>query len=123
MGEDNAGGQSPHEPLTLDRFRELMAHLPGSTRICYHSYNGGCALTPFKVPSLWIYPKDGPGQLVVINPGGDYDGRIPRSAPDRTEYWSFEVQIYDCTYEQAERVLRERLGHDEDCGFNYRINW
>lgn len=36
---------------------------------------------------------------------------------------SFEVQISGCTREQAEKVLRERLGHDEDYGFAYTLNW
>ncbi len=35
----------------------------------------------------------------------------------------FEVRIGGCTYEQAQRVLQERLGHDEDYGFNYTLNW
>lgn len=36
---------------------------------------------------------------------------------------SFEVQVIGCSYEQAETVLRERLGHDEDYGFPYTLNW
>lgn len=35
----------------------------------------------------------------------------------------FEVRISRCTREQAEQVLRERLGHDEDYGFPYNLKW
>jgi hypothetical protein len=35
----------------------------------------------------------------------------------------FVVEISGCTHEQAEQVLRERLGHDEDYGFPYSINY
>jgi hypothetical protein len=35
----------------------------------------------------------------------------------------FTVTIKGCTREQAEQVIRERLGHDEDYGFNYTLNF
>jgi hypothetical protein len=35
----------------------------------------------------------------------------------------FTVSVNGCTSEQAEQVLRERLGHDEDYGFDYQINF
>lgn len=37
-------------------------------------------------------------------------------------HW-FAVEIAGCSREQAEQVLRERLGHDEDYGFKYTLNW
>lgn len=36
---------------------------------------------------------------------------------------TFHVHITGCTRGQAERVLRERLGHDEDYGFDYQLNF
>ena len=35
----------------------------------------------------------------------------------------FVVQVTGCERKQAEQVLRERLGHDEDYGFDYTLNW
>jgi hypothetical protein len=35
----------------------------------------------------------------------------------------FEVVVEGCTPEQAERVLNERLGYDEDYGFNYSVKY
>jgi len=35
----------------------------------------------------------------------------------------FEVVVGECTFEQAQRVLRERLGHEEDYGFHYTLQW
>lgn len=35
----------------------------------------------------------------------------------------FEVWIKGCTAEQAAEVMRERLGHDEDYGFPYTLQF
>lgn len=35
----------------------------------------------------------------------------------------FDIRIRGCTLEQAEQVLCERLGFDEDYGFHYSIDW
>lgn len=48
------------------------------------------------------------------------DGFLSGEAP---KVHRFGIQISGCTREQAEQVLRERLGHDEDYGFNYSINF
>lgn len=34
---------------------------------------------------------------------------------------SFTVTITGCSKEEAEQVIAERIGHDEDYGFPYRI--
>lgn len=36
---------------------------------------------------------------------------------------TFPVTVFGCTREQAAEVLRERLGHDEDYGFDYALSW
>lgn len=36
---------------------------------------------------------------------------------------SFTVQVSGCTPEQAEEVMSERIGPDEDLGFDYTIGW
>jgi hypothetical protein len=33
------------------------------------------------------------------------------------------VEVSDCTEEQADRVIAERIDHDEDYGFPYVISW
>jgi hypothetical protein len=35
----------------------------------------------------------------------------------------FLVVVLDCTEEQAEKVMAERLGCDEDYGFTYRVTY
>ena len=35
----------------------------------------------------------------------------------------FTVTVTDCTAEQAEQVMAERINHDEDYGFRYQIGW
>jgi hypothetical protein len=35
----------------------------------------------------------------------------------------FIVEVLDCTLEQAEQVMAERINVDEDYGFDYRIDW
>jgi hypothetical protein len=37
------------------------------------------------------------------------------------EYHSFEVTVRAATFDEAMRVMAERLGHDEDYGFEYQI--
>jgi predicted RNA-binding Zn-ribbon protein involved in translation (DUF1610 family) len=36
---------------------------------------------------------------------------------------TYMVTVTGCSRKQADRVMRERLGHDEDYGFNYNLNW
>lgn len=36
---------------------------------------------------------------------------------------TFTVTVTDCDAEQAEQVMGERLGHDEDYGFDCRVDW
>lgn len=36
---------------------------------------------------------------------------------------TFTVTITGCTREEAEQVMAERIGHDEDYGFCYEIEW
>ena len=36
---------------------------------------------------------------------------------------TFTVTVSGCTAEQAEQVMAERLGHDEDYGFDYQIDY
>lgn len=36
---------------------------------------------------------------------------------------TFMVTISGCTREQAEQVMRERIGSDEDYGFEYTVGW
>lgn len=36
---------------------------------------------------------------------------------------TFTVTVTGCDAEQAEQVMGERLGHDEDYGFDYRVGW
>lgn len=35
----------------------------------------------------------------------------------------FTVEVTGCTTEEAEQVIAERIGYDEDYGFEYQINW
>lgn len=35
----------------------------------------------------------------------------------------FIVTVTDCTPEEADTVMSERLGFDEDYGFNYGLDW
>jgi hypothetical protein len=35
----------------------------------------------------------------------------------------FIVEVDGCSREEAERVMSERLDHDEDYGFDYKIDW
>jgi hypothetical protein len=35
----------------------------------------------------------------------------------------FVVTVESETYEQALRVMMERIGHNEDYGFEYTIDW
>lgn len=37
--------------------------------------------------------------------------------------YAFTVTIFTDTEEQANQVMAERLGHDEDYGFPYEIRW
>lgn len=36
---------------------------------------------------------------------------------------TFTVTVGDCTNDQAHKVMTERLGHDEDYGFDYSVDW
>jgi len=36
---------------------------------------------------------------------------------------TFLVTVDRCTNEQAETVMVERLGHDDDYGFDYVVDW
>ena len=40
----------------------------------------------------------------------------------QTKLFTFVVRIEAATEEQASTVMRERLGHDEDYGFDYQIH-
>lgn len=46
-----------------------------------------------------------------------------RTHKSNPRHHAFVVFVKDCTYEQACEVLRERLGHDEDYGFPYGLDW
>lgn len=39
------------------------------------------------------------------------------------ERHSFIVTVGGCTHDEAHRVMTERLGHDEDYGFEYTLDW
>ena len=41
----------------------------------------------------------------------------------KTFTFTFEVEVDAETREEAERVMSERLGHDEDYGFDYTLGW
>ena len=58
------------------------------------------------------YVKEGPKR-------GDTTGWVITERTVRT----FTVTVSGCTAEQAEQVMAERLEHDEDYGFDYRIGW
>lgn len=36
---------------------------------------------------------------------------------------TFTVTVSDCTYDEALTVMAERIGPDEDYGFDYTIDW
>lgn len=35
----------------------------------------------------------------------------------------FLVRVHDCSTDEAFKVMRERLNHDEDYGFAYTVEW
>jgi hypothetical protein len=51
----------------------------------------------------------------------EMDAETPEKEPPG-EY-EFDIVISGCSRAQAEQVLRERLGHDEDYGFPYHLKW
>jgi hypothetical protein len=36
---------------------------------------------------------------------------------------NFVVTLTGCTQDEAEQVMAERLGYDEDYGFDYGLDW
>ena len=50
------------------------------------------------------------------------DGSTPVQ-PSPPQVHSFAVAVTGCTEEQARQVMAERIGHDEDYGFAYQIDW
>lgn len=47
----------------------------------------------------------------------------PVHADAVVERHRFTVTVDGCTHDEAHRVMTERLGHDEDYGFEYGLDW
>lgn len=106
------------------------------------NYAGGYALSSVEDAQMLIDEQDMRGTWAIYELDADWekdtvvsrngwwrallrDARIIRKViPDTAVgLHRFDVIIGGCTREQAERVLQERLGHDEDYGFNYTLTW
>lgn len=48
---------------------------------------------------------------------------IQRAAGETSTVHTFTVTVTGCTTEQATQVMTERIGPDEDYGFDYSIEW
>lgn len=53
---------------------------------------------------------------------GPFTIRIRRTSEPSDSY-TFTVTISGCSPEQASQVMAERIGYDEDYGFDYTIKW
>jgi hypothetical protein len=62
------------------------------------------------------------GLVNMLDHWSDEEYYLKKGRRPEGPHW-FAVEIDGCSREQAERVLRERLGHDEDYGFKYTLNW
>ena len=47
----------------------------------------------------------------------------PRRTPGTSHAWRYVVTVTTATREQADQVMAERIGYDEDYGFAYSIDW
>lgn len=64
--------------MTLGEFREWTKRLPDGAVLMYPSGYKGCSLTAFERRECWLCAESQTGDLaVVLNPGDDYDGRLP----------------------------------------------
>ena len=60
----------------------------------------------------------------IIESGRLYSTDLLRgSSEPRPGEHLYLVRVSECTREQADQVMTERLGPDEDYGFDYRLGW
>ncbi|TXH09347.1 MAG: hypothetical protein E6R04_08325 [Spirochaetes bacterium] len=63
------------------------------------------------------------GDELNVAMGASARRRAAREAGLHDGDHTFRVTVSGCTAAQAEQVMAERLGHDEDYGFDYHVGW
>lgn len=58
-----------------------------------------------------------------LDEGPEFPLSNTTTSTDNTDSHDFVVTVSGCTKEQAERVMGERLLHDEDYGFFYTLEY